>query len=159
MPTVDVTDILFDPDIAGQGFTVIRRQETVNNFGESTWVEKKAPAVGSVQPDGDNDLMREDAFDAQARSIIVVTTFRLRGVSKGPSKQRYKPDIIFFDNTYFEVISVSSWSAFGAGFIDAKATEIQYVGPSSQYVPINVGRLDFSKPSNAIYAHGAGSMF
>jgi hypothetical protein len=159
MPLVDVTDILFDSDVAGQSFVVIRRQETVNNFGESTWVTERAPAIGSVQPKGDQELMREDAFDAQARTIIVATTFRLRGVSKGPSNERFKPDIIFWGGNYYEVTSPASWTDFGAGFIETEATAIHWVDNEPGFLPPFIPKLDFSKTANSMYAHGAGNMF
>src|ERR1700679_2914920 len=119
MPLVDVTDVLLDPDIAGQGFTVLRRQETVNAFGESTVVVASIPAVGSVQPEGDNDLIREEGQDAQPKTIIVVTPFRPRGVAKGPSKSRFKPDIVLWEGNYFEVVHLEGFGDFGFGFTKA----------------------------------------
>lgn len=156
MPLVDVTDILVDPDIAGQSFVVVRRLETVNGFGESTWASKQVEAIGSVQPEGDNDLIREDALDAQASTIIVVTTFRLRGVSKGPSKQRFKPDLVKWAGTTFEVQSVKSWGSFGYGFVEAVCTAVHNVDDPPSYPPLEYGQLDFSRPVNAVYAYGAG---
>jgi hypothetical protein len=158
MPFIDVTDLLVDPDIAAQSFTVLRRRETVTNYGESTWLTVKSPAIGSIQPSGDQSLIREEGFDAQHRTIKIVTTFRLRGVTKGPSGARYKPDIILWHDNYYEVISPVDWSDFGAGMIEAEAAAIHYIDNSPRYIPPFVGRLDFSKPSNAFYAHGAGGM-
>lgn len=156
MPLVDVTDILVDPDIAGQSFTVIRRQEIVNDFGESTVVKAQIPAVGSVQPEGENDLLREDAFDAMAKTIIVVTSFRLRGVAKGPNKSRFKPDIVLWEGNYFEVVELKGWGDFGFGFVEATCTSVHYVDDPPILPPLVYGQLDFSRPINAIYAYGAG---
>lgn len=156
MPLVDVTDILFDPDIAGQSFTVIRRQETVNSFGESVVVPAKIPGIGSVQPEGENDLLREDAFDAMSKTIIVVTPIRLIGVAKGPNKSRFKPDIILWKDNYFEVVNLKSWGDFGYGFVEAVCTSIHYVDGESELPPLVYGQLDFSRSINAIYAYGAG---
>ncbi len=156
MPLVDVTDILVDPDIAGQSFTVIRRQETVNDFGESTVTVERIDAVGSVQPEGDNDLIREEGQDAQALTAIIVTTFRLRGVSKGPNASRYKPDIILWQGNYLEVMSLKSWGDFGYGFVEATATSVHYIDNPPEYPPLEFGQLDFSRPVNSVYAYGAG---
>jgi hypothetical protein len=155
MPLVDVTELLTDPDIAGQFFTIIRRQEIVNNFGESTWVIQKIPTIGSVQPSGDNSLIREDGLDAQSDSIKLCTTFRLRGVSKGPNASRFKPDIVLWMGNYFEVITVNSWSDFGAGLIDAEATSVHYVDLPADTLRPYVGQLNFTQGANGIYAHGA----
>lgn len=160
MPLVDVNDILLDPDVAGQRFTVIRRQDIVNSFGESTVAANTIPnVIGSVQPDGDNKVIRDGAFDAQANGIIVATPFRLRGVSRGPSKIRYKPDIIISgilgEPTMYEVTDVIEWNDFGRGFIEVKATSITWVDfPPAPLVPL-VGRLDFSNPSMSALAYGA----
>lgn len=157
MPLVDVSDILNDPDIAGQEFIVLRRQEVVNDFGESTISVEKIPELfGSIQPEGDNDLIREDSLDAQSKTVIIVTSFRLRGVAKGPNKSRFKPDIIFYEDTYYEVMSLKSWGSFGYGFVEATATSIKYVDTPPEYPPLEFGQLDFSRPVNAGYAYGAG---
>lgn len=163
MPLIDVNDILLDPDVAGQLFTVIRRQEIVNSFGESAIITKTIPGVvGSIQPDGDNDVIREGDADAQAKSVIIATPFRLRGVSKGLSATRYKPDIIISDimgePNMFEVTSIIGWNAFGRGFIEARATTIPWLdyfpAPGLPYY----GRLDFSQPQNSAWPWGAGAV-
>lgn len=159
MPLVDVTDILFDSDIAGQSFVVVRRQETVNNFGESVKTVERSPAIGSIQPKGENSLDRDGAYDAFARTIVVVTTFRLRGVSKGPSKSRYKPDIIFWQGDYYEIVTRDSWADFGAGFIECEATTVPWVDVEAEFLPPYIPKLDFTKPANSMYAHGAGNVF
>lgn len=155
MPLIDVTEVLIDVDVAAQGFVVLRRQEIVNNYGESTWVTERIQAVGSVQPKGDNSLERNADFDAQANSIVVATTFRLRGVSKGPNNEQFKPDIIFWQGNYFEVKMINNWSPFGAGFIEAEASSIHNIDFPPDGLPANVGKLDFSRGANAVYAHGA----
>jgi hypothetical protein len=154
MPTVDVTDILIDTDVAAQTFVVLRRQEIVNQYGESTVLASNANAIGSVQPKGDQSLIREDGFDAQADSIVVVTTYRLRGVTKGPSNTQYKPDIIIWQNNYYEVISPNNWSQFGTGFIEVEATSIHNVDGPPGSLPPYVGQLVFTNPANSSLAHG-----
>lgn len=158
MPLVDVTDLLVDPDIAGQAFEVIRRQETVNNFGESTVVVTRAPAFGSIQPGGSQELQREDAFDVQVDTIKICTTFRLRGVTRGPSGRRFKPDIIVYGGSYYELISPNDWTAFGAGFIEAEATSIRYVEDAPNAVAPWRARLNFSNTQNSILAYPAGGI-
>jgi hypothetical protein len=154
MPIIDVSDILLDPDIAGQQFTVLRRTENVNPFGESTWTTAHIQAIGSVQPSGEQGLIREEGFDAQAKSIKVVTNYRLRGVAKGPSASRFKPDIILWDGNYFEVINLDSYGSFGAGFVEAECTAIHYVDLPPKATTPEVARLDFSQSVNSALAGG-----
>jgi hypothetical protein len=157
MPLVDVTDILFDPDIAGQSFTVLRRQEVVNGFGESRWITSRIKdVIGSVQPEGSNDLDREDAYDIMTKTVIVVTTYRLRGVAKGPGKITWKPDIIEWNSNHYEVVALKSWGTFGAGFVEATCSSIKNVDFPPFQLAAAYGQLDFSRPENAIYALGAG---
>jgi hypothetical protein len=130
MPLVDVTDLLRDVDIAGQSFLVLRRQEIVDQYGESITTQQILPAIGSIQPAHEQGLLREEGYDAQARSISVITEFRLRGASKGPPGVTYKPDIIYTRSyflNYYEVHDASSWGAFGAGFIKATANAIDWL--------------------------------
>lgn len=154
MPLVDVTELLIDPDIAGQSFVVLRRQEIVNQYGESTWVVGQADVIGSVQPSGDNALIREADYDAQASTIIVLTSYRLRGVAKAATRQ-YKPDIIFWRHNFYEVTDVKDWSQFGAGMIEAIATSVHNIARPAGNLPAYAGQLIFTRSANAIYAHGA----
>lgn len=156
MPLVDVNDVLLDPDVAGQSFTVLRRQEVVNDHGESVLYVKTIPGViGSIQPSGDQNLIRDGAFDAQNQSIKIVTPFRLFGVTKGSGALKYKPDVIIYAQSMFEITSPNDWAAFGRGFIEADAVEIPWIsyGPMPQ-IPY-IGRLDFSQPANSALAYGA----
>ncbi len=154
MPLVDVTEILTDPDVAGQEFTVLRRQEVVNSFGESTWSTARIMVTGSVQPSGDQGLIREEGLDAQAKSIEVYTTYRLRGVAKGPDAARWKPDIVVWNNNHFEVVNVDSFSSFGAGFVKAECTSVHYVDLPPANLPPEGARLDFTKPTNSPLSGG-----
>jgi hypothetical protein len=158
MPTIDVTEVLTDTDVAAQVFGVLRRQEIVNNFGESTVLVSTTNAVGSVQPKGDQSLMREDGYDVQVDSIVVVSTFRLQGVTKGANNTQYKPDIIVWQNNFYEVISPSNWSAFGPGFIEVEATSIHNIDGPALSLPAYVGQLVFTNTANSGYAHGAGEV-
>jgi hypothetical protein len=130
----------------------------VNVHGESTTVIKVIPnQVGSITP-GDGSVMREDAYDAQSQSIKIITTFRLRGVSRGPSAKDFKPDRISWNGSLFELTSQNEYTDFGYGFVESVATEIDWVDLPPQYRPGNVGQLDFSRVANGVLAHGAGGV-
>lgn len=122
MPGIDVTDLLSDPDIAGETFTVIRRAEAINSYGESVTTNTTLTASGSITPVGDNSLLREEAYQAQQKAIQVVTTFLLRGASQDPSGsgQLYQPDIVIWKGEQFLVKVVEDFSNYGAGFIRAE---------------------------------------
>lgn len=128
MPQIDITDILFDPFIAGESFNVLRRRETVNDYGESVVVQEKFEnVIGSIQPIGDQSLVREEAYQSQAKSLRVITAFRLRGEAKTDSGKTYQPDLIYWHGNYFIVKSLEDYSQYGAGLTEADCTSIDHV--------------------------------
>lgn len=133
MPEIDVTEILSDPMVAGEGFSIIRREEVVNNYGESVLTPKTITKdargnflVGAISPTGDNSLIREDAYTTASKTIKVITVFRLRGPSNVGSK-KYQPDIVVWHGNNYEVRVVEDYSSFGAGMIAADCMSIDYI--------------------------------
>jgi hypothetical protein len=135
MPEIDVTEALIGVDIAAERFEVIRRQETVNTFGESTITNSYFRVLGSIQPLGEQGLLREEGQDAQAKSIKVICIFRLRGVSVDPMNKQYKPDIVVWNGNTYEVKNLEDYSSYGAGMIEAECTSINYIDNTPQPIP------------------------
>lgn len=137
MSLIDFTDLFFDPDIAGQSFCVIRRQQTINAHGEGVDTETRFYPVGQISPTGDNSLVREDAFQAQMDTIMVLTTFRLRAVAREvsnpgnlpvqPVPVTYQPDIVLFNGSHYVVQTLNEFTQFGGGFVQAECLSIDYV--------------------------------
>jgi hypothetical protein len=127
MPQIDVSDIVRDPFIAGEAFTVQRRIETVDQYGQSSVQVQTFQALGSIAPAGENSLVREEAYQTQAKSIQVITPFRLRGASKDQAGYRYQPDIVIWKGDSFIVRSISDFSQYGAGLVQADCTSIDLV--------------------------------
>lgn len=148
MPDIDVTEILSDSDIAGVPFVVVRREEVVNVHGESELVETRIDAVGSVQPTGDNSLVREEAYQTQAKTLKVVTTFLLRGESKAAGRS-YQPDLVLWQGDYYLVRTVEDYSQYGAGMVDAECTSVDHVDDAPIAKPRAIGMLDFSNSGNS----------
>jgi galactose-6-phosphate isomerase len=120
MPWIDVTDIMFDPEIAGESFSVIRREETVSPFGESILnAQTFSNVIGQVSPTARNSLVREQSFSSQEKSIQVITAFKLNGAAKDELQRGYQPDLIFWKNGYYIVGEVEDYSQYGAGFVSA----------------------------------------
>jgi hypothetical protein len=125
---VDVTDVLLDPAIAGERFTVLRRKETVNDLGVASWEWLTFPEViGSVTPTGDQSLVREEAYQVSAKTMLVITEFRLRGPSKDAAGANYQPDIVVWNGNYYLVRSVDDFSRYGAGFVQAECTSTDLI--------------------------------
>src|ERR1700694_3507137 len=124
MPDIDVSDLLLDSDIAGEAFSVIRRQEIVGANGvpvltQTTLPKAGDPAiVGSITPTGDNSLVRAEAYSTQSNTIKVITAFRLRGPSKDGTGKSFQPDIVLWNGNHFVVRTLNEWTSFGAGFVE-----------------------------------------
>lgn len=127
MAKINVTNITRDRFIAGDRFSVIRRRETINGFGES---EKGHVVfdgvVGSVQPTGNNSLLREEAFQASAKTIKVITRFRLYSAQRDEAGFNYQPDLIYWGSNYYLVRILNDFTAFGAGFVEAECLSHQF---------------------------------
>jgi galactose-6-phosphate isomerase len=132
MPDIDVSDLCDDPDIAGEAFSVIRRQEVVGPNGVSTltlttFPQPGDPAIaGSVTPTGDNSLVRAEAYTTQSNTIKVITAFRLRGPSKDGAGKSFQPDIVVWNGNHFVVSTLNEWTSFGGGFVEAECTQIDF---------------------------------
>jgi hypothetical protein len=139
MAQLDVTDVLLDPDVAGDSFIVVRRQEVVDNNGFSQLTITKIPAFGHVSPTGENSLVRLDAYQQKARTIQVITNFALRGPSEDAFGRKWQPDIIQWqppwasEALHFIVVTINAFTNYGAGFVSAECTTIDFV---DQY-PVN----------------------
>lgn len=120
MPDIDVTDVVLDGHIAGESFLVERRLQTVNDFGESTTTTVQLGATGAVSPTGDNSIIREQAFQTQAKTIRVITTFDLRGPTRGEAGKKFDADVVLWRGGRFVVAVVNDYSQYGQGFIEAE---------------------------------------
>lgn len=151
MSLIDLCDLISDPDIAGQTFTVVRRQAVVDDRGEEQITTIVVPnVVGQVSPTGDNSLVRQAAFESQGETAQVITQYRLRGATREPSTGLiYKPDIVLWQGNHYQVVTVNSYDQYGRGFIVAECEATDYqVAPDPVTAP-QVGRADFSQPQQS----------
>jgi hypothetical protein len=129
VPSIDVTDILADTDIAGESFSVARRLETVNGYGESSTASATLSAFGSVTPTGSNQVLRDGAYVTITNAIQVITTFKLIGPEKDGGLNRYQPDVVTWHGETFVVSSVQDFTNYGAGFVQADCVSTTFVPP------------------------------
>lgn len=118
MAELDVSELLVDGDLTSS-FTVQRRLQSVNSFGEtSTTIITFQNLRGGVYPTGEQSLTRADAYQSQANTISVTTQFQLRGVSADATGS-YQPDIVNWRGNNYVVRTLSEF-AYGAGFVVAE---------------------------------------
>jgi galactose-6-phosphate isomerase len=120
MPFIDVTDLLTDTYIAGEQFTVYRRTEIVNKFGENLiGVMVYNNVFGQISPTPKNSLIRHSAFTAQDKSIRVITTWPLTGATMDGSNNLYQPDLVYWKNNLYIVRDLEDYTKYGVGFVVA----------------------------------------
>lgn len=125
MADIDVSEVLFDPDLADM-FDVVRKEETVNEQGRSTIKERRyQDIVGVITAQSPAELLRRDDGQMMPRKYVVVTVFRLQGPGKG-----YQPDDIWLDGQRFTVTEVLPYSRFGSGFVEAIVTSMNASNPA-----------------------------
>lgn len=131
MPDIDISDLTLDSDIAGETFTVLRRQQVMQTNGVPLITTTLHDAVGAIFPAGDNTLVRQEAFEHQQNAVKVITTFRLRGASRSANGDQFLPDLIQRANgdTYI-VHALNEWTKFGAGFIEADCVSFDFNQPA-----------------------------
>lgn len=130
MPLLDLSRVLVNP-LLTDTFTVNRRTQAVNNYGEASTTTVATPDVGGVVfPSDENDLRRLPDMDVQAKAITVITTFALRGESEtgsGGGEVQFKPDVVVWNGNNFIVRVVEDYSNYGAGFIRAICSSMDRV--------------------------------
>lgn len=131
MPMLDMSAALTDPFLV-DSFSVVRRQETVNNSGISTVTPATTtPVYGIVYPSDENDLRRLPDSDIFAKAITVITKFALRGESETEGTS-FKPDLVVWNGDNFLVRLVDDYSNYGSGYIQAVCTSIDLVDAPPQ---------------------------
>ena len=117
MPSLDVTDILTDPDFADT-FTVTRSIQTVSTGGMASNALSVLTGVSGVVTANDNvELLKMPDGEILSGSITIITKFRL---TDGGGTQ--DADVITWHGRTYQVKTIGDWSGFGAGFIEAICT-------------------------------------
>jgi len=131
MPYLDVTELLTDPEIAGELFTVIRRQQIVGATGGVTTSNTTYTARGSIGPVPPDQIAREPEQQYQGKTLSVVTMFRLRGASQLAGNE-FQPDLIQWKGDYYVVTALDDYTAYGAGMVQAICTSIDWIDRAPQ---------------------------
>lgn len=108
MALLDVTELLTDADFCND-FTLMRRTETVNRFGEATFTETTQACTGVVQP---TTADVENLLPQGANPTDYVQVWMAE-------KLRAGYDFIVWNGKTFAVEQVKDWGHYGSGFYNA----------------------------------------
>jgi hypothetical protein len=119
MPMLDMRVALSNPYTIDY-FTVIRRVETVNDFGESTLTTTSYPLTAGVVTAGQpSNLDRQANFQVTPKWIDIVTQFCLYPESESGAGTEYQPDLIVWRGNNYIVKTLADYSSYGLGFVSA----------------------------------------
>ena len=126
MPGIDASlEILPDGFIAGTPFVCIRRRSWTDTNGMEQHSHSNINAFGSIDPTGDQSLLRLPDEQAQNKQITVVTNLLLRGASSVSGSQ-WQPDLVFWQGEHFLVHDIEDFSQYGAGMVAARCVAFDY---------------------------------
>lgn len=114
MPNLDVTEILFDPDLADFSLVVTRNVQTVDDDGYASNEQTKTNFAGVVTVDRSLEARRMQAGQVVNGAILIITIERLTQGQTGRDA-----DIVTYQNRDYRVTFVDPYTAYGAGFVQA----------------------------------------
>lgn len=123
MPTLDVTDVLFDPDFCDPTLIVTRNQQTVDHQGFASNTQVKKQFSGVVTVDRSLEARRMQAGQVITGAILVITTERL---TQGQTER--DADIVTYQNRDYRVTFADPYTAYGAGFVQAHCELLPFDG-------------------------------
>lgn len=119
MPMLDMRVALLNPYTV-DSFTVIRRSEVVNNFGESVLTTATTLNVkGVVTAASPSQLDRQANMQVSPKWIDIATLFRLYPESESAANTEYQPDWVVWRGNTYVVKTLADYSSFGPGFVMA----------------------------------------
>lgn len=116
MAIIDVTELLGDADFV-DSFSVIRRVNSVNNYGENVLSESTISAVGSIQPASPDDMQRLPDSVRRRDAITVYSVTRI-------SPDAY-PDVVVWNGKKYQAQTSEDFGNYGAGYTKAICTLIE----------------------------------
>ena len=120
--TLDVTDVLNDPDFRTDGLVRIRNVETVGDNGIATWQQEQITFSGVVTQMGASaKTIRDEDATYISDSIAITTKTELIG-----SDSTSNADIVIYAGKRYTVMTVRNNSNWGAGFYRAECQSIDY---------------------------------
>jgi hypothetical protein len=153
-PMLDVSIAVCSAYLA-DSFSVLRRTQTVNNFGvASVTPQTITPVYGVVAPSNENDLSRFPDLEVQSKAITVITSFALRGEAETGGTSfgaglfnaggygegvEFQPDIVVWNGDNYVVRALDDWSQYADGFSRAICTSINLVDqpPTTEPLPFS----------------------
>ena len=129
MASIDVTDVLLDPDFVDP-ITVTSITRTIGTNGRAVdTVGTPVNVVAVVLPVAQKLILQSDGA-LRDGAIEIYTTFAINGGVKTSDSASQQPDIVTWHGRDYVVASVEDYTAFGAGWWHATAN-LQQINPTA----------------------------
>lgn len=115
MPSLDVTEVLLDPDFCDPSLVCQRQVQSLDEDNFVTNTTQEIPFSGVVTVDRSLEAQRMIAGQNIAGAILIVTQFRL---TRG-NRQGLDADIVPYEGYSYRVTKVDPYTRYGAGFVQA----------------------------------------
>jgi hypothetical protein len=117
MPTLDVSDVLDDPDFADDSLICLRNSQTMGSDGRVVSTPPVLiPFSGVVTAMGGQELLRKPDGEYNRATISVITRFTLY-----TGKPALSADVIQWGGNTYTVVQIDDYSRYGSGFVQATA--------------------------------------
>lgn len=129
MPTLDMSDVLMDPDFLDLSLVCHRQVQSVDADNFPTNTAQDIPFPGVVTVDGALEALRMAAGQKIAGAILIVTHFRLtQGQPASDTSPELDADIVTYNGRDYRVTFVDPYTSYGSGFVQAHCELMEFDG-------------------------------
>ncbi len=129
MPSIDVTDVLTDPDFIDTA-TVTKTLRTVGTDGRAVDTSSLPVSFSAVVIPVAQRLILQSDGALRDGAIDIFTTYALSGGVKTSDSAGRQPDVVTWHGRGYTVAAVEDWTAYGAGWVRATAN-LQNINPTA----------------------------
>jgi hypothetical protein len=130
MPTVDVTELFDDPDLASP-LLIIRRRQIMDNHGRAINVPTTTTAVGVIQPARPRTLAMLPDLSRTSGAVEVWCRFDLKEGTQGTA-----PDEVVWLGQTYTVANVQRWANEGGASWTHAVCELKALVAPEQSVEV-----------------------
>ncbi|MFT2253399.1 head-tail adaptor [Escherichia coli] len=123
MPSLDVTEVLTDPDFCDTSLVCHRHTQTFDDDNFPVNASQDIPFFGVVTVDLSLEARRMASGQNINGAILIVTQFRLTQGQPG-----YDADTVTYQGREYRVTFVDPYTAYGAGFVQAHCELVEFDG-------------------------------
>ena len=129
MPSLDVTEVLMDPDFADFSLVCHRQIQTVDEDNFPVNTPQDIPFSGVVTVDRSLEARRLAAGQNIDGAILIVTQFRLtQGQPATDTSDALDADTVTYNGRDYRVTFVDPYTSYGAGFVQAHCELLAFNG-------------------------------